>query len=70
MVDVAGEEKVKEQIRSRYGEAALRVLGGGVASCCGGFAVDPVCGRFYSENFWRRRDWMRTLSPRRRRGFC
>jgi SAM-dependent methyltransferase len=49
MVDVAGEEKVKEQIRSRYGEAALRVLGGGVASCCGGLAVDPVCGNLYSE---------------------
>jgi SAM-dependent methyltransferase len=49
MGNVGGEENIKGRVRDRYGEAALRVLDGGVASCCGGVAADPVCGNLYSE---------------------
>jgi len=48
MGDVAGGENIKERVRSGYGQAALRVLDGDVASCCGGPA-GPVCGELYSE---------------------
>ncbi len=39
-------EELKEAVRSKYREAALRVVQGG-ASCCGGAAKDPICSDLY-----------------------
>jgi len=46
---------IKEVVKEKYGEAALRVLSGG-SSCCGATAascetdVDPITSRLYDEN--------------------
>ena len=43
---------IKEVVKEKYGEAALRVLTGG-SSCCGGSAecgIDPITSRLYDEN--------------------
>ncbi|HXX18019.1 MAG TPA: arsenite methyltransferase [Candidatus Acidoferrum sp.] len=45
------ETDIKEAVRSKYGEAARRVAGGGTPSCCGASygECDPVSGNLYSE---------------------
>src|SRR2546422_10046612 len=45
---------IKEAVKEKYGEAALRVLSGGSSSCCGaatscGTDVDPITSRLYDE---------------------
>jgi len=44
--------KVREVVRERYGRAALAVLGGGPASCCGGSScgdADPITSNLYDS---------------------
>src|SRR6478752_5999851 len=43
---------IKEIVKEKYGEAALRVLDGGSSSCCGptsscGVDVDPITSQLY-----------------------
>src|SRR5206468_12879106 len=43
---------IKEAVKEKYGEAALRVLSGGSSSCCGastscGTDIDPITSRLY-----------------------
>ncbi|HBY60102.1 MAG TPA: arsenite S-adenosylmethyltransferase, partial [Solibacterales bacterium] len=43
-----------EVVKERYGKAALRVVEGGAASCCGSKptplgAVDPITANLYSD---------------------
>jgi SAM-dependent methyltransferase len=45
---------IKDVVKAKYGEAALRVLSGGTSSCCGassgcGTDVDPITSRLYDE---------------------
>src|SRR6266571_6173993 len=45
---------IKDVVKEKYGEAALRVLNGGGSSCCGaatscGTDVDPITSRLYDE---------------------
>src|SRR3989449_210595 len=45
---------IKEVVKEKYGETALRVLSGGSSSCCGaatscGTDVDPITSRLYDE---------------------
>src|SRR5438093_8395904 len=45
---------IKDVVKEKYGEAALRVLAGG-SSCCGadgrcGTDVDPITSRLYDQN--------------------
>src|SRR6266705_2129334 len=45
---------IKEAVKEKYGEAALRVLSGGSSSCCGAAAtcgtdIDPITSRLYDE---------------------
>ena len=37
---------IKDAVKEKYGEAALRVLSGGGSSCCG---ADPITSRLYDE---------------------
>src|SRR5881296_4111696 len=46
---------IKEVVKEKYGETALRVLSGGSNSCCGGATacgtdVDPITSRLYDDN--------------------
>src|SRR5881396_1839174 len=46
---------IKEVVKEKYGEAALRVLSGGSNSCCGaatacGTDIDPITSRLYDED--------------------
>jgi arsenite methyltransferase len=45
---------VKQVVREKYGEAALRVLGGAGSSCCGAAAAtggcDPITANLYDES--------------------
>jgi SAM-dependent methyltransferase len=47
-------DALKDTVRQHYGEAALRVLGGGRSSCCGaaaeGECCDPVSTGLYSDD--------------------
>src|SRR5947209_12964689 len=47
------ETKIKETVREKYGQAALRVQGGG-SSCCGASAstgcADPITSNLYEAN--------------------
>jgi SAM-dependent methyltransferase len=36
-------ENIRDVVREKYGQAALRARSGGGSSCCGGAAVDPCC---------------------------
>src|SRR2546426_12506489 len=45
---------IKEVVKEKYGEAALRVLNGGSSSCCGasascGSEADPITSRLYDQ---------------------
>ncbi|MBA3973876.1 MAG: arsenite S-adenosylmethyltransferase [Candidatus Solibacter sp.] len=48
---MAGTNGIKEAVRERYASAALKVVSGGPASCCGGSAstvgVDPISSGLY-----------------------
>ena len=39
--------EIREHVRERYGAAALRVLQGGTATCCGPSSSDPVTSDLY-----------------------
>ncbi len=46
---------IKEAVKEKYGEAALRVLSGGSSSCCGAAAtcgtdIDPITSRLYDRD--------------------
>src|SRR5438876_153572 len=46
---------IKEAVKEKYGEAALRVLSGGNSSCCGavtacGTDIDPITSRLYDRD--------------------
>src|SRR6266571_716795 len=46
---------IKEAVKEKYGEAALRVLSGGSSSCCGavtacGTDIDPITSRLYDRD--------------------
>src|SRR5438876_1790641 len=46
---------IKEVVKEKYGEAALRVLSGGSSSCCGaatacGTDVDPITSHLYDAD--------------------
>jgi hypothetical protein len=47
------DSKVKDVVREKYGEAALRVVAGQGTSCCGGAAFngscDPITSNLYDE---------------------
>ena len=49
---MAGNE-IRETVREKYGQAALRVVAGGANSCCGGAAFngscDPITSNLYAE---------------------
>jgi ubiquinone/menaquinone biosynthesis C-methylase UbiE len=36
-------DNLKDVVREKYGEAALRAKAGGASSCCGGAAAEPAC---------------------------
>ena len=43
-------ERVKEVVREKYGQAALRVVGGAMGACCGGSCDgDPVTSDLYDQ---------------------
>lgn len=42
------ENDLKSAVRQKYGEAALTVLGGGAASCCGAAPCDPISSALYA----------------------
>lgn len=42
------DDELKEAVRARYKDAALRVFQGG-ATCCGSPGKDPICSDLYSE---------------------
>jgi hypothetical protein len=41
--------EVRDHVRERYGAAALRVLQGGAASCCGPDEPDPITSDLYDD---------------------
>jgi len=47
------EQTIRETVREKYGQAALRVVAGGGNSCCGGAAFDgscdPITSNLYGE---------------------
>src|SRR5438552_14400983 len=53
MEDGMRSQDVKSTVRTRYGEAALRVAGGGGGGCCGGSCGgatgDPITSNLYTE---------------------
>lgn len=43
------EDDLKSAVRQRYGQAALTVLQGGAASCCGAAPCDPISSDLYAQ---------------------
>ncbi len=41
------EDRIKQKVRKKYGEAALRVLDGGRGCCGSGTGKDPICSDLY-----------------------
>jgi len=46
------DNNIRETVKARYGEAALRVIEGGGGSCCGGAPCgsDPISGNLYDDS--------------------